>query len=169
MRRWVIALIAVLGLSSLANAQTFSIGAGVSGSGDGYTGVHVMFTVGDLVRFDLTGLDARLGLSADFHEFRFCSFGCTAPSLIPFPSLEAAVLGTFSLADLTTYAGPAVQYVIFYPSMFKVGAVLGVRYQFASHVSMYLEGNVWPWAFHDVPFADPPLVGRLLIGISYIF
>lgn len=160
MRRWVIALIAVLGLSSLATAQTFSIGAGVSRSGDGYVGLHVMFTVGDLVRVDPVGLDARLGVNVYIGEGHLLWLSGTGAAVSP----EVDLLGTFSFDDAAIYAGPAAQFGIFmFPRLpvetNAVGVIGGVRFQ-VEHFCVYLEGNLW---------FGTQTVGRARFGMALVF
>jgi hypothetical protein len=149
MKKWILAIVAVIGLASIGNAQKFSIGGGLNVSAGSGSGVQFEATaiVGytDIVRILFVGMDARLEGNL--------ALGNTGTGF----SLGAALLGTFSLPMVTLYAGPQVQYVIAPATAnpFNVGAIVGARYNLILGVSAFGEVSIL--------FTDP-LFWRVRVG-----
>jgi hypothetical protein len=149
MKKWILAIVAVIGLASIGNAQKFSIGGGLNVSAGTGSSVQVEASVlvgfQDIVRILFVGMDARVegNLALDSSGAGF--------------SVGAAVLGTFTLPMITLYAGPQVQYVIA-PSVanpFNVGAIVGARYNLILGLSAFGEVSI---------LFSNPIFWRLRVG-----
>lgn len=131
MKRLLIVLVALLGFCSLAGAQKFSIGGGITGSaGSGQAaqiGASVQFTVGDLVKIGPLGVDLRTSLDATFSSAVVIEIGITP-------------LATFQVAQFRLYAGPSLKFFI--PGGLGFGAAVGFNYPIAPGLNSYAELNL---------------------------
>ncbi len=131
MKRFLIVLLFVLGFSSLAGAQKFSIGGGINGSaGSGSTtqlGASVQFTVGDLLQIGPLGVDLRVNADATFSSAVTIEIGISP-------------LATFQVAQFSLYAGPSLKFFI--PGGFGFGAAAGFTYPIAPGLNSYAELNL---------------------------
>jgi hypothetical protein len=126
MKKWFLVLVAVIGFSSLAGAQKFSVGGGITSQfQSGFTiGVALNLGVEDIVKFSKDfGLDARVDLEAIF----------VPGGAVILSSL--AVLGSYQISDFDIYFGPRLSY----GSAFGFGALLGLRYDITSSIGLYGE------------------------------
>lgn len=126
MKKWFLILVAVLGFSSLAGAQKFSIGGGITSQfQNGFTiGIGLNLGVEDIVKFSKDfGLDARVDLEATFLPGGVSILG------------SLAVLGSYQISDIDIYFGPRLSY----GSAFGFGALLGVRYDLSNSLGLYSE------------------------------
>ncbi len=130
MKKWLLVFVAILGFSSLAGAQRFSIGGGISGSfGSGSSAFSFGVNLGieDLARLGPIGVDARLDLEG-------ASLGG-----VFILGAGASVMGTFQVAQFTLYAGPRVVFVFVPTTAFGFGAIAGARYSIGGGLSAYGE------------------------------
>jgi hypothetical protein len=131
MKRFLIALIVILGFSSLAGAQKFSIGGGITGSaGSGQAaqiGASLQFTVGDLLKLGPIGVDLRVNADATFSSSTSIEIGVSP-------------LATFQVAQFRLYAGPSLKFFI--PGGLGFGAAAGFNYPIAPGLSSYAELNL---------------------------
>jgi hypothetical protein len=130
MKKWLLIFVAILGFSSLAGAQRFSIGGGISGSfgsGGSAFSFGVNFGIDDLARIGPIGVDARFDLEGGSTGGGFAF------------AISAAALGTFQVAQFTLYAGPRVTFLISPVQGFGFGALAGARYAIAAGLSAYGE------------------------------
>ncbi len=186
MKKWIILLVAVLGLSSLASSQTYSIAGGleiwvprVTSIGCGGTktetvfAVDVLLNVSDMVRLGSVGLDSRFGLTLGILSSSinnpcpcsgwFCGFNFP---ILPYLSCEAELFVTLNLDSLIIYAGPGVNLIYFTPEWTVFSAVVGVRFQLEPKSSLYVEGQL----YFNPPFAksQSPL-GGVLFNAGLLF
>ncbi len=149
MKRILIVLLALLGLSSLANAQKFSIGGGITGSaGSGQTaqiGASVQLTVGDLLKIGPIGVDLRVNADATFSSSTSIEIGVSP-------------LATFELAQFRLYAGPSLKFFI--PRGLGFGAAAGFNYPIAPGLNSYAELNLT-----FAPFSG----WAVRVGVQYSF
>ena len=152
MKKWLLIFVAILGFSSLAGAQRFSIGGGISGSAGSDIASTLTFNVilgiQDLARIGPIGVDGRVELEGQF-------FGSSIAI-----GAGAAALATFQVTTFTIYGGPSVFLPITPSGALQIGAIAGVRYQIALGLSAY--GEV------KLRFITP-LYWRLGFGVSYSF
>ncbi len=132
MKKWLIALVLFIGLSSGASAVSFSIGGGLgysfsSGGGSALQGT-VQFTVKDLLSFGPLGLDVRT--SADVFLASITSI-----------NLNIAPLLTFVIDPLRLYAGPSVGINIVPGGGLSFGAVAGLEYPISANLNAFAEAN----------------------------
>jgi hypothetical protein len=131
MKRIVIVLLVLLGFSSLAGAQKFSIGGGITGSaGSGQAaqiGASLQFTVGDLLKIGPIGVDLRVNADATF------SSGTTI-------EIGVSPLATFQVAQFKLYAGPSLKFFI--PGGLGFGAAAGFNFPIAPGLNSYAELNL---------------------------
>jgi hypothetical protein len=131
MKRIVIVLLVLLGFSSLASAQKFSIGGGITGSaGSGQAaqiGASLQFTVGDLLKIGPIGVDLRVNADATF------SSGTTI-------EIGVSPLATFQVAQFKLYAGPSLKFFI--PGGLGFGAAAGFNFPIAPGLNSYAELNL---------------------------
>jgi hypothetical protein len=133
MKKWIIALIAFVGLSSGASAIGFSVGGGLgygfsSGSGSALQGT-VQFTVKDLLSFGPLGLDVRTSVNVLI---------ASSTSV----GVNVAPLLTFVVDPLRLYAGPSVGINIVPGSGVTLGAVAGLEYPISPNLRAFAEANV---------------------------
>ena len=131
MKHFLIVVLVVLGFSSLAGAQKFSIGGGITGSaGSGQTaqiGASLQFTVGDLVKIGPIGVDLRVNADATFSSGTSIEIGVSP-------------LATFQVAQFRLYAGPSLKFFI--PGGLGFGAAAGFNYPIAPGLNSYAEINL---------------------------
>lgn len=131
MKRLLIVLVALLGFSSLAGAQKFSIGGGITGSaGSGQTaqiGASLQFTVGDLVKIGPIGVDLRVNADVTFSSATTIEIGISP-------------LATLQVAQFRLYAGPSLKFFI--PGGIGFGAAAGFNYPIAPGLNSYAELNL---------------------------
>ncbi|MFN3266159.1 MAG: hypothetical protein ACK41E_04895 [Deinococcales bacterium] len=144
--------VAILGFSSLAGAQRFSIGGGISGSAGSDIVSTLTFsinlTVEDLARVGPIGVDARA-------ELEGALFG-NALTI----GVNAAALATFGVSNFTLYGGPSVFLPVVPSGALQIGAIVGARTQIALGLSAYGELKL--------RFVNP-LYWRLGFGLQYTF
>jgi hypothetical protein len=149
MKRALIVLLMLLGFSSLASAQKFSIGGGITGSaGSGQTaqiGASVQVTVGDLVKLGPIGVDLRVNADATFSSSTSIEIGVSP-------------LATFEVAQFKLYAGPSLKFFI--PGGLGFGAAAGFNYPIAPGLNSYAELN-----FTFAPFSS----WAVRVGVQYSF
>jgi hypothetical protein len=149
MKRILIVLVALLGFSSFAGAQKFSIGGGITGSaGSGQNaqiGASVQFTVGDLLKIGPLGVDLRLSADATFSSSTSIEIGVTP-------------LATFQVAQFRLYAGPSLKFFI--PGGLGFGAAAGFNYPIAPGLNSYAEINLT-----FAPFSS----WALRVGVQFSF
>lgn len=149
MKRVVIVFLVLLGFSSLAGAQKFSIGGGITGSaGSGQSaqiGASVQFTVGDLLKIGPIGVDLRINADATFSSSTSIEIGISP-------------LATFEVAQFRLYAGPSLKFFI--PGGLGFGAAAGFNYPIAPGLNSYAEINL--------TFA-PISSWALRVGVQYSF
>lgn len=149
MKRVVIVFLVLLGFSSLAGAQKFSIGGGITGSaGSGQSaqiGASVQFTVGDLLKIGPIGVDLRVNADATFSSSTSIEIGISP-------------LATFEVAQFRLYAGPSLKFFI--PGGLGFGAAAGFNYPIAPGLNSYAEINL--------TFA-PISSWALRVGVQYSF
>jgi hypothetical protein len=152
MKKWLLIFVAILGFSSLAGAQRFSIGGGISGSAGSDIVSSLTFsvnlTVEDLARIGPIGVDGRV-------ELEGALFGSSLSV-----GVGAAALATFQVTTFTLYGGPSVFLPITPSGALQIGAIAGVRYSIALGLSAYGELKL--------RFVNP-LYWRLGFGVSYSF
>jgi hypothetical protein len=152
MKKWLLIFVAMLGFSSLATAQSFSIGGGISGAAGSDIASTLTFniylTIQDLARIGPIGVDARVELEGQV-------FG-SAVSI----GAGAAALATFQVSTFTIYGGPSVFLPITPSGALQIGAIVGARYAIALGLSAYGELKL--------RFVDP-LFWRLGFGVNYSF
>ncbi len=138
---WMIVL--VLSCSSLANAQRFSAGGGVTlfspGGAPLAFGLSFQFSALNLVNLGAVGLDARVSADIDFG-----SGG----------AIGLSGLGRFNLGVLDLYLGPTLN--VSFTRGFGVGAILGVRSPVSASIGV----------FGEVEFLFTPASLRLRGGIA---
>ena len=130
MKKWFLILVAILGFSSLAGAQKFSVGGGLTSQfQNGFVlGFGLNLGAEDLVKFSKDfGLDARVDLEGSFGAGAFL-FG-----------LGAGVYGSYQISDIDIYFGPRVIVLLSPASAFGFGALLGVRYDLSKTLGLYSE------------------------------
>ncbi len=166
MRKWLAALIVVFGLSSMANAQTFSVGTGLNLY---WPGIHFLVNVGDVVRVDAVGVDVRFLGNVDFYlNLNFCFFTpCSSSGLTlsVFASAEVDVLLTYNAESWISYLGLGIgsgYYGEEYRGFFQ-GALVGFKYHY-ERTAVYLEGGAY---FTWTPFFRCDW--RLRIGFMFDF
>jgi hypothetical protein len=124
-------VLAVLLVSSLSWAASFSVGGGlnfaVSSAGSGVGG-HASFTVNDLVALGPVSVDLRTGVNFTLSGTLFFQ-------------AEVAPLLSLQLNPLTVYAGPILSFGSAGPSF---GILGGARYPIALGLSAYAEGTYYP-------------------------
>jgi hypothetical protein len=149
MKRILIMLLVLLGFSSLASAQKFSIGGGITGSaGSGQTaqiGASVQVTVGDLVKIGPIGVDLRVNADATFSSSTSIEIGVSP-------------LATFEVAQFRLYAGPSLKFFI--PGGLGFGAAAGFNYPIAPGLNSYAELNLT-----FAPFSS----WAVRVGVQYSF
>jgi hypothetical protein len=149
MKRFLIILMVILGFSSMAGAQKFSIGGGITGSaGSGQTaqiGASVQFTVGDLVKLGPIGVDLRVNADATFSSSTSIEIGVSP-------------LATFQVAQFRLYAGPSLKFFI--PGGLGFGAAAGFNYPIAPGLNSYAELNLT-----FAPFSS----WAVRVGVQYSF
>lgn len=149
MKRVVIVLLVLLGFSSLAGAQKFSIGGGITGSaGSGQSaqiGASVQFTVGDLLKIGPIGIDLRVNADATFSSSTSIEIGVSP-------------LATFQVAQFRLYAGPSLKFFI--PGGLGFGAAAGFNYPIAPGLNSYAEINLT---------FTPISSWALRVGVQYSF
>jgi hypothetical protein len=151
MKKWLLIFVAILGFSSLAGAQRFSIGGGISGTAGSDIVSSLVFNVNlgidEIVNLGPIGVDARVDLEGKILGNSF-SLG-----------LGLAALGTFQLQNIVIYAGPRV-FIPLVPAVgsFAVGALAGVRYSIAAGLSAYGELSL---------LFSNPISWRLGFGVRY--
>ncbi len=126
MKKWFLILVAVLGFSSLAGAQKFSVGGGLTSQfQSGFVlGFGINLGVENLVKFSKDfGLDARVDLEGTFLPGGLSLLG------------SLAVLGSYQIDDLDIYFGPRLSY----GSAFGFGALIGLRFDWTSTFGTYIE------------------------------
>jgi hypothetical protein len=152
MKKWLLVFVAILGFSSLAGAQRFSIGGGISGSAGSDIASTLTFsinlTIEDLARIGPIGVDARA-------ELEGALFGSSLTV-----GVGAAALATFQVNTFTLYGGPSVFLPIVPSSPLEFGAIVGARYAIALGLSAYGELKL--------RFVNP-LYWRLGFGVQYSF
>ena len=126
-------VLAVLLVSSLSWATSFSVGGGVnfavaSGSGSSLGG-HVNLNVNDLVALGPIGVDLRTGVNFTLSG----TFSYRA---------EVAPLATFNLGTATIYGGPVLAFGNLSGTEF--GILGGARFPIALGLSAYAEGTFFP-------------------------
>jgi hypothetical protein len=133
MKKWFLILLAIIGFSSFAGAQKFTVGAGLTSQfSDGVTfGFGVNLSVEKLVKLgkDLD-IDARVDFEGTFAGATFV-FGV---------SVEAMV--AYQIADFGIYAGPRATLFISPAQVFGFGAIVGFRYTLSKALSLYLESRL---------------------------
>jgi hypothetical protein len=131
MKRILIVVLVLLGFSSFAGAQKFSIGGGITGSaGSGQNaqiGASVQFTIGDLLKIGPIGVDLRLNADANFSSSTTIEIGVTP-------------LATLEVAQFKLYAGPSLKFFI--PGGLGFGAAAGFNYPIAPGLNSYAEINL---------------------------
>jgi opacity protein-like surface antigen len=177
MKKWIVLLLLLLGFSSLASAQNYSVGVGFelylpvstpNSCGGSITtslgGLHVVFNVGDLVRLDAFGLDSRVGFAggtggtSETNPCPCSGWFCGIKFPMLYLNFEADVLLTYDLEGLTIYAGPGISYYLFNANNFFINAVAGVRFPI-EYVAIYVEGQL---------LIHPSRVfGKFLFGILF--
>jgi hypothetical protein len=126
MKKWLFILVAILGFSSFAGAQKFSVGGGLTSQfQNGFVlGFGLNLGAENLVKFGKDfGLDARVDL-----EGQFIPGGLSLLASL-------AVLGSYQITNIDIYFGPRVSY----GSAFGFGALLGVRYDLTNTLGLYSE------------------------------
>ena len=134
MKKWFLILVAVLGFSSFAGAQKFSVGGGLISFGDGFNiGFGINLGIEDLVKFSQDfGLDARV----DFE-------GVIAPAPVGLILLgNVGVYGSYQISDFDIYFGPRFVLVVSPTSLFFVQGLLGIRYDISKTVGLYVESRI---------------------------
>ncbi len=149
MKRILIVLMVLLGFSSFAGAQKFSIGGGINGSaGSGQSaqiGASVQFSINDLVAIGPLGVDLRINADATFSSSTSIEIGVTP-------------LATFQVAQFRLYAGPSLKFFI--PGGLGFGAAAGFNYPIAPGLDSYAEINLT-----FAPFSS----WALRVGVQYSF
>lgn len=152
MKKWFLILVAILGFSSLAGAQRFSIGASISGAVGSDIVSSLTFSINltaeDLARIGPIGVDARLELE-----------GAILGSVTSV-GVGAAALATVQVGTVNIYGGPSVYLPITPSGALQIGAIGGVRYNIALGLSAYGELKL--------RFVNP-LYWRLGFGVRYTF
>ena len=152
MKKWLLIFVAILGFSSLAGAQRFSIGGGISGSAGSDIVSNLVFTISlgieEIVNLGPIGVDARIDLEGQL-------FGSSLTL-----GVGAAALATFQVTTFTIYGGPSVFLPITPSGALQIGAIAGVRYSIALGLSAYGELKL--------RFVDP-FYWRLGFGVRYSF
>ncbi len=152
MKKWLLVFVAILGFSSLAGAQRFSIGGGISGSAGSDIISNLVFTINlgveDFARVGPIGVDLRVDLEGQL-------FGSSLTV-----GVGAAALGTFQITNITIYGGPSVFLPITPSGALQIGAIAGVRYSIALGLSAYGELKL--------RFSNP-IYWRLGFGVNYTF
>jgi hypothetical protein len=143
MKKWLVVLITVFGLSSLAHAQTFSIGGGLNVYTFALPGAHVFLNLSDLMRADMIGVDARFLVNIDLYgTFSFPGFQL---QLTAISSLELAAFLTYHQDQTKGYLGLAINYgylgsnyrVLLFPSV-----IAGIQFGLEDGAYWYLEGDL---------------------------
>ncbi len=131
MKKWFLILVAVMGFSSLAGAQKFSVGGGLTSQfQSGFVlGFGLNLGAEDLVKFSKDfGLDARVDIEGSF---------------IPGGFLFGAGIGVFAsyqiASDIDIYFGPRAIILLSPATGFGFGALLGVRFDWTNTIGTYLE------------------------------
>ncbi len=149
MKRFLLVLLVILGFSSLAGAQKFSIGGGITGSaGSGQAaqiGASLQFTVGDLLKIGPIGVDLRVNADATFSSSTTIEIGVSP-------------LATFQVAQFRLYAGPSLKFFI--PGGLGFGAAAGFNYPIAPGLNSYAEINLT-----FAPFSS----WALRVGVQFSF
>jgi opacity protein-like surface antigen len=130
MKKWFLILVAVLGFSSLAGAQKFSVGGGLTSQfQNGFVlGFGLNLGVENLVKFSKDfGLDARVDLEGSFSSGGFI-FG-----------LGAGVYASYQISDIDIYFGPRIILLLSPSTAFGFGALLGVHYDLSNSLALYSE------------------------------
>jgi hypothetical protein len=152
MKKWLLIFVAILGFSSLASAQRFSIGGGISGSAGSDIVGDLTFTISlgieEIVNLGPIGVDARFDLEGQVLGSTFRM------------GVEAAALATFQVTNVTIYAGPSAFLPIVPSGALQIGAIAGARYQIAAGLSAYGELKL--------RFINP-IFWRLGFGVRYSF
>ncbi len=148
MKKWFILLVAVLGFSSFASAQSFSIKAGVAYNFSGGIGVNLGVVTGNLVKFSS---DSGIGLRSDFKS-----------------DFSAGFSGLVSISPVFNLALGGKDYLYFGPS---VGLVFGAGtsvFIFGIDIGdfMYLTNTLAWYANVKLLFVPSFLIVSNL-GISY--
>jgi hypothetical protein len=150
MKKWLLVLIAILGFSSLAGAQRFSIGGGLSGTAGSDIVSSLVFNINfqieDLARIGPIGVDARADLEGRIIGSSF-ELG-----------VGLAALGTFKVQNFVIYGGPRVFIPLVPSGPFAVGALAGARYEIAAGLSAYGELSL---------LFTNPIYWRLGFGVRY--
>jgi hypothetical protein len=133
MKKWFLILLAIIGFSSFASAQKFTVGAGLTSQfSDGVViGFGVNLGVEKLVKLgkDLD-IDARVDFEGAFAS-AFFVFGVSVEAMI-----------AYQIADFGIYAGPRATLFISPSSVFGFGALVGFRYTLTKALSLYLESRL---------------------------
>ena len=152
MKKWLLIFVAILGFSSLAGAQRFSIGGGLSGTAGSDIVSSLVFGINlqieDLARIGPIGIDARADLEGQIIGNSF-SLG-----------LGLAALGTFQVQQFVIYAGPRVFIPLIPSNLFAMGALAGARYSIGGGLSAYGELSI---------LFTTPIFWRLGFGVRYSF
>jgi hypothetical protein len=133
MKKWFLILVAIIGFSSFAGAQKFTIGAGLITSFDTSIGIGfgVNFGVEKLVKLgkDLD-IDARVDVEG------------LSSSGVFIVGASAEVMLAYQIDDFGIYAGPRVTLLLSPGSAFGFGALIGFRYTLSKALSLYLESRL---------------------------
>jgi hypothetical protein len=133
MKKWFLILLAIIGFSSFAGAQKFTVGAGLTSQfSDGVViGFGVNLGVEKLVKLgkDLD-IDARVDFEGAFTS-AFFVFGVSVEAMI-----------AYQIADFGIYAGPRATLFISPAQVFGFGAIVGFRYTLGKALSLYLESRL---------------------------
>ncbi len=152
MKKWLFVLVALLGFSSLAGAQRFSVGGSLSGTAGSDITSSLVFGINleieDLARVGPIGINARADL-----EGRIIgnSFGL---------GLGLAALATFQVQNFVIYGGPRVVIPLVPSGPFAVGALAGAKYSLGGGLSAYGELSL---------LFTNPIFWRLGFGVRYSF
>ncbi len=130
MKKWFLILVAVIGFSSLAGAQKFSVGGGLTSQfQSGFViGFGINLGVENLVKFSKDfGLDARVDLEGSFGAGAF------------FFGAGIGVYGSYQISDIDIYFGPRAIILLSPATGFGFGALVGVRYDLSNTLGLYSE------------------------------
>jgi hypothetical protein len=133
MKKWFFILVAIIGFSSFAGAQKFTVGAGLITSFDTSIGIGFGINLGveKLVKLgkDLD-IDARVDLE-----------GLSSGGVFII-GVSSEVMVAYQIADFGIYAGPRVLFVLSPGTAFGFGAIIGFRYTLTKALSLYLESRL---------------------------